>query len=320
MSTTDLLHDLRSHIQTVIVGQEALIDKMLIAMLTGGHVLLEGPPGLAKTTLVHALATGIDASFQRIQFTPDLMPADLTGSEIFEPTPGGFRFIAGPLFHEILLADEINRAPPKVQSALLEAMAEHQITVAGKTHRLPEVFMVLATQNPLEQSGTYPLPEAQLDRFLFKIVLHYPSIDEEIEITRRARRAYEGHVEAGITAQLQPSQLLELREQLNDIFIEERIERFAVQLVAATRNLGEHLPDWHEHLRAGASPRASIALLRASTARALLMGRDYVLPEDVIALAPDILRHRIQLNFSARATGISEETIIAALIDALPAV
>ena len=320
MSTTDLLHDLRTHIQTVIVGQEALIDKLLIAMLAGGHVLLEGPPGLAKTTLVHALATGVDASFQRIQFTPDLMPADLTGSEIFEPTQGGFRFVAGPLFHEILLADEINRAPPKVQSALLEAMAEHQITVAGKTHRLPEVFMVLATQNPLEQSGTYPLPEAQLDRFLFKIVLHYPSIDEEIEITRRARRAYEGHVEAGITAQLQPNQLLQLREQLNDIFIEERIERFAIQLVAATRNLGKHLPDWHEHLRAGASPRASIALLRASAARALLLGRDYVLPEDVIALAPDILRHRIQLNFSARARGISEETIIAALIDALPAV
>ena len=320
MSTTDLLYDLRRHIQTVIVGQEALIDKMLIAMLAGGHVLLEGPPGLAKTTLVHALATGVDASFQRIQFTPDLMPSDLTGSEIFEPTQGGFRFIAGPLFHEILLADEINRAPPKVQSALLEAMAEHQITVAGKTHRLPEVFMVLATQNPLEQSGTYPLPEAQLDRFLFKVVLHYPSIDEEIEITRRARRAYEGHVAAGITAQLQPHQLLELREQLNEIFIEERIERFAVQLVTATRNLGEHLPDWHEYLRSGASPRASIALLRASTARALLMGRDYVLPEDVIALAPDILRHRIQLNFSARAAGVSEETIIAALIDALPAV
>ena len=320
MSTINLLHDLRTHIQSVIVGQEDLIDKMLIAMLAGGHVLLEGPPGLAKTTLVHALATGVDASFQRIQFTPDLMPSDLTGSEIFEPANGGFRFIAGPLFHEILLADEINRAPPKVQSALLESMAEHQITVAGKTHRLPEVFMVLATQNPLEQSGTYPLPEAQLDRFLFKIVLHYPSIDEEIEITRRARRAYEGHVEAGITALLQPNQLLQLREQLNQIFIEERIERFAVQLVAATRNLGEYLPDWREHLRAGASPRASISLLRASTARALLMGRDYVLPEDVIALAPDILRHRIQLNFSARAAGVSEETIIAALIDALPAV
>lgn len=318
MPTNDLLLDLRSHIQTVIVGQDALIEKMLIAMLAGGHVLLEGPPGLAKTTLVHALATGVDASFQRVQFTPDLMPSDLTGSEIFEPTNGGFRFIPGPLFHEILLADEINRAPPKVQSALLEAMAEHQITVAGKTHRLPEVFMVLATQNPLEQSGTYPLPEAQLDRFLFKIVLHYPSIDEEIEITRRARRAFEGPVEAGMTALLQPNQLLHLRKQLHEIFIEERIERFAVKLVAATRSLGDHLPEWREHLRAGASPRASISLLRASTARALLMGRDYVLPEDVIALAPDVLRHRIQLNFSARAAGVCEEAIIAALIDALP--
>lgn len=318
MSNTNPLSDLRTRIQAVIVGQEELIDKMLIAMLAGGHVLLEGPPGLAKTTLVHALAEGVNASFQRVQFTPDLMPSDLTGSEVFEPSNGSFRFIAGPLFHEILLADEINRAPPKVQSALLEAMAEHQITVAGKTHRLPDIFMVLATQNPLEQSGTYPLPEAQLDRFLFKIVLRYPSIEEEVEITRRARRAHEGHVEAEIEALLQPTDLLLLREQLNTVHIDERLEHFAVQLVAATRNLTEHLPEWSDYLRAGASPRASISLLRASTARALLRGRDYVLPEDIIALAPDILRHRIQLNFSARAQGISEEAIIATLLDSLP--
>ncbi|NVK02470.1 MAG: MoxR family ATPase [Oceanospirillaceae bacterium] len=319
MASINLLDDLRSRIQSVIVGQEALIDKMLIAMLAGGHVLLEGPPGLAKTTLVHALAAGVDASFQRVQFTPDLMPSDLTGSEIFEPSNSSFRFIAGPLFHEILLADEINRAPPKVQSALLEAMAEHQITIAGKTHRLPDIFMVLATQNPLEQSGTYPLPEAQLDRFLFKIVLQYPSLEEEVEITRRARRAYEGHVEAGVQALFQPADLLKLREQLNAIHIDERIERFAVKLVAATRNLGDYIPEWSDHLRAGASPRASISLLRASTARAALLGRDYVLPEDIITLAPDTLRHRIQLNFSARAEGVSEEALIAGLIDVLPA-
>ena len=319
MASINLLDDLRSRIQSVIVGQEALIDKMLIAMLAGGHVLLEGPPGLAKTTLVHALAAGVDASFQRVQFTPDLMPSDLTGSEIFEPSNSSFRFIAGPLFHEILLADEINRAPPKVQSALLEAMAEHQITIAGKTHRLPDIFMVLATQNPLEQSGTYPLPEAQLDRFLFKIVLQYPSLEEEVEITRRARRAYEGHVEAGVQALFQPADLLKLREQLNAIHIDERIERFAVKLVAATRNLGDYIPEWSDHLRAGASPRASISLLRASTARAALRGRDYVLPEDIITLAPDTLRHRIQINFSARAEGVSEEALIAGLIDVLPA-
>jgi len=319
VASINLLDDLRSRIQSVIVGQEALIDKMLIAMLAGGHVLLEGPPGLAKTTLVHALAAGVDASFQRVQFTPDLMPSDLTGSEIFEPSNSSFRFIAGPLFHEILLADEINRAPPKVQSALLEAMAEHQITIAGKTHRLPDIFMVLATQNPLEQSGTYPLPEAQLDRFLFKIVLQYPSLEEEVEITRRARRAYEGHVEAGVQALFQPADLLKLREQLNAIHIDERIERFAVKLVAATRNLGDYIPEWSDHLRAGASPRASISLLRASTARAALRGRDYVLPEDIITLAPDTLRHRIQLNFSARAGGVSEEALIAGLIDVLPA-
>lgn len=318
MNTTNPLSDLRTRIQSVIVGQESLIEKLLIATLAGGHVLLEGPPGLAKTTLVHALAAGVRASFQRVQFTPDLMPSDLTGSEVFEPSNGSFRFIPGPLFHEILLADEINRAPPKVQSALLEAMAEHQITVAGKTHRLPDIFMVLATQNPLEQSGTYPLPEAQLDRFLFKIVLQYPSIEEEVEITRRARRAYEGHVEAEIKALLQPSDLLELRQQLNSVHIDERLEHYAVQLVAATRDLSAHLPDWADYLRAGASPRASISLLRASTARALLSGRDYVLPEDILALAPDILRHRIQLNFAARAEGVCEATIIAALIDALP--
>jgi len=319
MSKIQLLHDLRTKIQSVIVGQHDLLDRLIIAVLAGGHVLLEGPPGLAKTTVVHALASGMNASFQRIQFTPDLMPGDLTGSEIFEPSNSSFRFIPGPLFHEILLADEINRAPPKVQSALLESMAEHQITVAGKTHSLPDVFMVLATQNPLEQSGTYPLPEAQLDRFLFKIVLDYPDLEEEVEITRRARKAYEGHVEADIKALLTPADLLTLREQLNTVFIEERIERYAVEIVAATRKLGNYLPEWKDHVRAGASPRASIALLRAAMARALLSDRDFVLPEDVIALATDILRHRLVMNFSAQAEGVTADDIVKALIDKVPA-
>lgn len=314
------LHELRSKIEEIIVGQESVIDRLLIALLSGGHVLLEGPPGLAKTTLVHALAAGMSARFQRVQFTPDLMPADLTGSEVFDANSGSFRFIEGPLFHEVLLADEINRAPPKVQSALLEAMAEHQITVAGKTYSLPPVFMVLATQNPLEQSGTYPLPEAQLDRFLFKIVLDYPSIDEEIEITRRARAAQEGHVEADMQALLTPNDLLVLRESLNSVFIEERVERFAIELVSATRRLNQYIPEWGGYVKAGASPRASIALLRAATARALLNQRDYVLPEDIHALAVDVLRHRLVLSYSAKADGVTEELIINRLLETLPAV
>lgn len=319
MSKLSPLHELRSKIEEIIIGQEAVIDRLLIALLSGGHVLLEGPPGLAKTTLVHALAAGMNASFQRVQFTPDLMPADLTGSEVFDANSGGFRFIEGPLFHEVLLADEINRAPPKVQSALLESMAEHQITVAGKTYALPPVFMVLATQNPLEQSGTYPLPEAQLDRFLFKILLDYPTIEEEIEITRRARAAQDGHVEADIQALLTPSELLTVRETLNNVYIDERVERFAIELVSATRNLGQYLPDWEGYVKAGASPRASIALVQAATARALLNQRDYVTPEDIHALALDVLRHRLVLSFSAKSDGVTAEALINRLLETLPA-
>ncbi len=319
MTDIHLLHELRNKLGSVIVGQEALLDRLVIALLAGGHVLLEGPPGLAKTTVVHALATGLDAQFQRIQFTPDLMPGDLTGSEIYEPANGSFRFIEGPLFHEIVLADEINRAPPKVQSALLEAMAEHQITVGGKTRSLPELFMVLATQNPLEQSGTYRLPEAQLDRFLFQIILDYPDLEEELEISRRARKAYEGHVDEGLTAALKPEQILTLRQQVNDVFIEENIERFAIELVVATRKLADYLPDWGDMIQIGASPRASISLLRAAMARAFLDERDYVLPEDVIALAPDVLRHRLVLDFSAQAEGINVDDIISALLNVIKA-
>jgi MoxR-like ATPase len=313
------LADLKRQLQSIIVGQELLLDRLLIALLAGGHVLLEGPPGLAKTTVVHALASGLDAAFQRVQFTPDLMPGDLTGSEIYEPANGSFRFVQGPLFHEILLADEINRAPPKVQSALLEAMAEHQVTVGGTTRRLPELFLVLATQNPLEQSGTYPLPEAQLDRFLFKLVLDYPDLDEEIEITRRARRANEGHVEAAVKPVLTPAEVLALRKQLDGVFIEERVERFAVELVVATRRVGDCRPEWQGLVQAGASPRASIALLRAATARAFLDGRDYVLPEDVVALAPDVLRHRLVLDFAAEADGVGADDIVSGLLTAVPA-
>ncbi len=317
MADIKLLHDLRARLGNVIVGQEALLDRLVIALLAGGHVLLEGPPGLAKTTVVHALATSVDAQYQRVQFTPDLMPGDLTGSDIYDASTGTFRFIHGPLFHEILLADEINRAPPKVQSALLEAMAEHQVTVGGVTRALPLLFMVLATQNPLEQSGTYRLPEAQLDRFLFQIILDYPDLEQEIEISRRARKAHEGHVEEGLTAVLKPVDILALREQVNDVFIDEKIERYAVEVVTATRNLSKYLPQWGEMIQTGASPRASIALLRSAMDRAFLDDRDYVIPEDVIELAGDVLRHRIVLDFSAQAEDINADTIISSLLNTI---
>ena len=318
MSDAAVIQGLRQQLESVIVGQTALLDRLVVALVAGGHVLLEGPPRLAKTTAVHALASSASASFQRIQFTPDLMPGDLTGSEIYEPA-GGFRFVPGPLFHEIVLADEINRAPPKVQSALLEAMAEHQITVAGRTHRLPELFMVLATQNPLEQSGTYPLPEAQLDRFLFHVVLDYPSVEEEIESARRARRATEGHVEEAVQGVIAPSQILAFRRRIQDVYVEPTVERYAVELVAATRDPGRYRPEWHGRVLAGASPRGSIALLRAAMARAWLAGRDYVLPDDLITLAPDVLRHRLVLDFGAEAEGLTAGTIVQGLLEAVPA-
>jgi MoxR-like ATPase len=218
-----------------------------------------------------------------------------------------------------VLADEINRAPPKVQSALLEAMAEHQVTVGGQTRRLPDLFIVLATQNPFEQSGTYPLPEAQLDRFLFQVLLGYPSIEEEVEIARRARQATEGHVEEAVRHVLEPPQILEMRQRLQSVYIEPTVERYAVELVAATRDPGRWRPEWKDTVVAGASPRGSIALLRAAMARAWLAERDYVLPEDVIALAPDVLRHRLVLSFSAEAEGLGAAALVAGLIEAVPA-
>jgi MoxR-like ATPase len=317
--TTSSCERLKDQLQKVIVGQEALLDRLIIALVCGGHVLLEGPPGLAKTTAVHALAGSVHASFQRIQFTPDLMPGDLTGSEIFEPAKGTFRFQPGPLFHEIVLADEINRAPPKVQSALLEAMAEHQITVGPQTHQLPDLFMVLATQNPLENAGTYGLPEAQLDRFLFHLIMEYPTKDEEIEIVRRTRQVDDGRLDTQVEPITEPENILAIRSQLTDIHVESVIEQYVVELVGATRNIKQYIPDWGNMVNAGASPRGSISLLRAASANALLHQRDYVIPEDVIELAPDILRHRIVLDFAAQAEGITANQIIEELIQRVPA-
>jgi MoxR-like ATPase len=290
----------------------------MIGMLTGGHLLLEGPPGLAKTTAVNALASGVHASFQRIQFTPDLMPGDLTGTDIFDPHEGAFRFIEGPIFHEIILADEINRAPPKVQSALLEAMQEHQVTTGNHTRPLPDLFIVMATQNPLEQTGTYPLPEAQLDRFLLHVVLTYPDAEEELEILKRDHEQHYGEAQKKIESQLLPETVLAARHEVAEIHVEEMLERYIVALTGATRNLGELESSWSEHLIAGASPRASIALLRASSALAYLRGRSHVIPEDIIEIAPDVLRHRIILGYAARAEKTSCDDIIQRILEKVP--
>jgi MoxR-like ATPase len=310
--------NLRTKMQEVIVGQDALLDRLLIALLTGGHILLEGPPGLAKTTAVNTLARGVHGSFQRIQFTPDLMPGDLTGSDIYDPHDGKFRFVEGPIFHEIVLADEINRAPPKVQSALLEAMGEHQVTVGGTTRRLPDLFIVMATQNPLEQMGTYPLPEAQLDRFLLHVNLTYPSQEEELEILRRDHRRHHGQDPVALETGLHPEQVMAARRLIAEIHIEDMLERYIVLLVSATRELGTWKPEWREYIRIGASPRASIALLHAASALAFLRGRDYVIPEDVQEIAPDVLRHRIIPGYSARAENVTVDQIVQYLLETIP--
>jgi len=309
---------LRKHLEQVIVGQNALLDKLMIGVLTGGHILLEGPPGLAKTTAVNALASGIHAGFQRIQFTPDLMPGDLTGTDIFDPKDSSFRFIEGPIFHEIVLADEINRAPPKVQSALLEAMQEKQVTVGGVTRKLPDLFIVMATQNPLEQSGTYPLPEAQLDRFLLHVVLTYPSAEDELLILQRDRDLHYGEDKSPISSPLMPETVLTARREVAEIHVAEMLEKYIITLVGATRELQNWKQGWDDYLVAGASPRASIALLRASSALAYIRGRDHVTPEDIIDIAPDVLRHRIIPGYAAHADEVTPDMIIQHLLEVVP--
>ncbi len=319
MQTKSEFLTLRQHLEQTIIGQHKLLDRLMISLLTGGHVLLEGVPGLAKTTAVNTLASGVHASFQRVQFTPDLMPGDLTGTDVFDPETRRFTFVNGPIFHEIILADEINRAPPKVQSALLEAMAEHQVTVGGVTRRLPDLFVVMATQNPLEQSGTYPLPEAQLDRFLLHVVLDYPSPEEELIILQQDRTRHFDEDSQTLDSPLTPATVLAARREVADMHVEEMLERYIVSLVTATRQLGEWKSEWEGYLLAGASPRASIALLRASSALAYLQGRDYVTPEDIQDIAPDVLRHRLILNYAGRAAQITVDDIIQHLLETVPA-
>jgi MoxR-like ATPases len=273
---------------------------------------------LAKTTAVKTLAKGVHASFQRIQFTPDLMPGDVMGSDILDVKTGQLSFVKGPIFNEIVLADEINRAPPKVQSALLEAMAEKQVTAGGQTRALPDLFLVMATQNPLEQSGTYPLPEAQLDRFMLHVTLNYPGEDEELEILRRDRAHHFGVDEEQPGAFLTPQNVLLARRAVAEQFVSEPVERYMVALVTATRKLGELDANLAGVLEVGASPRASIALLHAASAYAWLQGRDYVTPDDVITLLPDVLRHRLIVSFSGRAQQWNADSLIRRIIELVP--
>jgi len=316
MSTQHALRELRTFIGKRIIGQQRLVDRLLIALLADGHLLVEGPPGLAKTRAIKVLAEGIEGDFHRIQFTPDLLPADLTGTEIYRPQDGSFRFQQGPLFHHLVLADEVNRAPAKVQSALLEAMAERQITIGRETYQLPALFLVMATQNPLEQEGTYPLPEAQLDRFLLHATITYPTPEEEREVLHLSRtEALEGMTGLGAHAPiLNQEQVFAARREVLAVHMSEALERYIIELICATRAPGTYGEDIARWVAYGASPRATIALDRCARAHAWLAGRDYVNPEDIHALAPDVLRHRIILDFEAAAEGITADKLVSTLL------
>lgn len=317
MSTQSAIIELKTYIEQHIVGQKQLIDRLLIALLADGHLLVEGPPGLAKTRAIKVLGDGIECDFHRIQFTPDLLPADLTGTEVYRPQDGTFKFQQGPMFHNLVLADEINRAPAKVQSALLEAMAERQITIGRVTYDLPALFLVMATQNPLEQEGTYPLPEAQLDRFLMHVVITYPNNTEEKSILHLARD--EARAAGGNGAKpphiIGQQDVFDARRAVLDMYLSDDLEQYLLEIVLATRApkaYGDDLAEWIEY---GASPRASIALDRCARAHAWLDGRDYVGPDDIQAIAPDVLRHRIILNYEAVADGVTPDQFIGELVN-----
>ncbi len=314
MSAITEIQLLQTHIGKQIIGQEKLVNRLLIALLADGHLLVEGAPGLAKTRAIKVLAEGIEADFHRIQFTPDLLPADLTGTEIYRQQEGSFVFQQGPLFHNLVLADEINRAPAKVQSALLEAMAERQITVGKKTYALPNLFLVMATQNPIEQEGTYPLPEAQLDRFLMHVTIDYPSDEEEQGILKLARAEAKQSSTAEVSTPIKQDAIFAARDEVLSIYMAENIEQYLLQIVLATRNAGAYGDDLAQWLQYGASPRASITLDRCSRAHAWLQQRDYVGPEDVQAVAHEVLRHRLILNYEAEAEGITADSVISELL------
>ncbi len=311
---SELLQRIRDEIRTVIIGQEYLIERLLLAILCNNHVLIEGVPGLAKTLSVTTLAQVIQATFHRIQFTPDLLPADLIGTLIYDPKNGGFITKKGPLFANVILADEINRAPAKVQSALLEAMQERQVTIGEETFKLEEPFLVLATQNPIEQEGTYPLPEAQVDRFMLKLNISYPTKEEERQILKRMARST---VNIAVSPVITPKEILRLRQLTDEIYMDEKLEEYIVDLVECTRNPDAYKLDIGDFLRYGASPRATIFLAMAARAHALLQGRGYVTPQDVKSIAPDVLRHRVVLTYEAEAEEKSAEDIVRTVLDSV---
>ena len=317
MSVVEQVQKLEAHASSLIIGQSHLINRMLIALLCDGHLLVEGAPGLAKTRAIKVLAESIEGDFHRLQFTPDLLPADLTGTDIYRPQEGTFEFRKGPLFHNLILADEINRAPAKVQSALLEAMEERQISVGANSYKLDDLFMVMATQNPIEQEGTYPLPEAQLDRFLLHIEVGYPTPENE----RRIMILNRDEAKAAERDMFQPPELLpvtaimQARQEILRLHLAAELEEYIVNVVVATRNAGAVDKSLEGQIMYGASPRASMGIDRAARAHAWLAGRDYVGPEDIQAIAPDVMRHRLVLSFEAEADGVDANSIIERILD-----
>ena len=324
---------LQSSLNQVILGQESLIERLLIVLLADGHLLVEGAPGLAKTRAIKELGKKIEGDFQRIQFTPDLLPADVTGTDIYRPQEGSFKFQAGPVFHNLVLADEINRAPAKVQSALLEAMGERQVTVGGKTYMLPDLFLVMATQNPIEQEGTYPLPEAQLDRFLLHVYIDYPSVENELKIMRLVHKeAMNGnHTEKEKNTvvsndsdenydvhKILAKDIFKARNEVLEIYMAEEIERYLVEIIAATRTPERYSDELARLITWGASPRGSLALDRCSRARAWLRERDFVTPEDIQEIAADVLRHRIIESYEAESDGLTPDDVINKILAKIP--
>jgi MoxR-like ATPase len=309
------LYRLREEIGRVIVGQRYLVDRLLIGLLANGHVLLEGVPGLAKTLSVKTLAQTIDASFQRLQFTPDLLPADLIGTLIYNPREGNFTTKKGPVFANIILADEINRAPAKVQSALLEAMQERQVTIGSETHPLPDPFLVLATQNPIEQEGTYPLPEAQVDRFMLKLSITYPSKEEERQILDRMASVTQRD---GVRPVIRTDDVLRLRQLVDQVYLDDKIKDYIIDLVFATRNPADYKLDLQRLIQYGASPRATLYLTLAAKAHAFLQGRGYVTPQDVKSIGADVLRHRIIVTYEAEAEDIDADAVVKSVFDGVP--
>ncbi len=320
-SSFERINTYLAYLNQIIIGQPDLTKKLMIALLADGHLLVEGAPGLAKTTAIKVLSEGIEGDFHRVQFTPDLLPADLTGTEIYRPQDGTFHFQQGPLFHNLMLADEINRAPAKVQSALLEAMGERQITVGRITYQLPKLFMVMATQNPIEQEGTYPLPEAQLDRFLMHLNIGYPDVEAEKKILHlvRAQAKNEERETQAKPEIISEQDMFAARDEVLDMHMADAVENYIVQLIAASRTPAPYSKELARWINYGASPRGTIALDRCARAHAWLNGRDYVGPEDVQVMAYDVLRHRILLTFEAEAEGVTADDVIKLLIELVPA-